>query len=727
MKLIQKLCTALVVLAVAIAPLRGAGLTALHHFTGTDGGGPYYGKLVMSGTVLYGMTYLGGSGSAGVIFKVDTDGTDYAVLHNFTGTTTTSDGASPYGSLTLIGSTLYGMTSVGGSSIKGTIFKIDTDGNNFGLVHEFTGESSDGAYPHGDLLLVGSTFYGMTDFGGSSNKGVIFKVDTNGGNFAVLHSFAGGTTDGQTIYGGSLVTDGTYLYGMSCGGGAASHGTVFKLKIADSSFSIVHSFAGATSDGEAPYGQLLLSGSTLYGLTYSGGTDTTKGTIFKVDTSGDNYVVLRSFGGSSNSDGERPMATLALSGSRLFGTTGYGGSYGEGGSPTGTIFGIDTDGSNYLSAWVFRNGTANLGMVPLGTLLIDGNTAYGMTSGGGASGYGTIFSFDTTTPADIAISKWSDNSTPLGGTNITYTVQATNYGPATATGVQVTDVLPAQVTYISNSPSQGTYDTSTGVWDVGSLAKDASATLGLTVKVIVSGSISNTATKTAETEPDSNTGNDSSTSNITTAQTKNLLPPILGTPASGATGMPTSVLLKWMDTNNYPQEVKYKVRIKKAGGSYVNVALPAGTQSYTKSNLTPGKVYYWNVMAVGNGTTTRNSAWANGGVDFRFTVAPPVTLTPPTLLTPASGATGQSLSPTLYWGDTNSSPNELHYKVRFKIAGGAYTVTTLGPDVTSLAKTGLRSGKTYYWSVMAVGNGTTIKNSVWPADYRFTTGIITLK
>jgi len=232
--------------------------------------------------------------------------------------------------------------------------------------------------------------------------------------------------------------------------------------------------------------------------------------------------------------------------------------------------------------------------------------------------------------------------------------------------------------------------------------------------------ISNTATRTAENEIDPESTNDSATSTITTASTKNLLPPILLSPFNNATGQPTSVKLKWQDTNTTPQEIKYKVRIKKAGGFYVNYALAAGTVQYIKSGLALGKVYYWNVQAVGNGTTTRTSAWANGGVDFKFTVAPPVTLNPPTLTLPANGATGQPTSVNLQWTDTNSSPDELYYKVRFKIAGGTYTVTTLGPDVTSLLKTGLKSGKTYYWSVMAVGNGTSVKNSAWPADFKFT-------
>jgi hypothetical protein len=60
-------------------------------------------------------------------------------------------------------------------------------------------------------------------------------------------------------------------------------------------------------------------------------------------------------------------------------------------------------------------------------------------------------------------------------------------------------------------------------------------------------------------------------------------------------------------------------------------------------------------------------------------------------------------------------------KVRFKVAGGTYTTTTLAPGTTPLPKTGLKPGKTYCRSVMAVDNGTSIRNSAWPADHRFAT------
>jgi uncharacterized repeat protein (TIGR02543 family) len=200
---------------------------------------------------------------------------------------------------------------------------------------------------------------------------------------------------------------------------------------------------------------------------------------------------------------------------------------------------------------------------------------------------------------------------------------------------------------------------------------------------------------------------------------KALLAPILALPCNGVTGQPFTVTLTWQDPNSSPQELKYKVRIKKAGGAYQNYTLAANTTSFVKSGLAPGKTYYWNVEALGNGTSIKNSPWANGGVDFKFTTMPPVTLTMPTLLGPANGSTGQPTTITLSWADTNTQ--ELAYKVRIKKAGGTYAFIKVAANTVSLLRSGLARNKTYYWSVQALGKGTSIKNSAWPADWKFTT------
>ena len=69
--------------------------------------------------------------------------------------------------------------------------------------------------------------------------------------------------------------------------------------------------------------------------------------------------------------------------------------------------------------------------------------------------------------ADLLLLKAVSDPTPNVGDQVTFTVALVNGGPDTATGVQVTDVLPTGLTYVSATASQGTYDIFTGLWDVG--------------------------------------------------------------------------------------------------------------------------------------------------------------------------------------------------------------------------------------------------------------------
>jgi len=87
------------------------------------------------------------------------------------------------------------------------------------------------------------------------------------------------------------------------------------------------------------------------------------------------------------------------------------------------------------------------------------------------------------TAADLSITKTASSYSGNNGDVITFTITVTNHGPSTATGVEVTDVLPSGLDYTSHSASQGTYTQGTGVWAVGSLANGASATLQMTTTV----------------------------------------------------------------------------------------------------------------------------------------------------------------------------------------------------------------------------------------------------
>jgi uncharacterized repeat protein (TIGR03803 family) len=267
--------------AVFAVNVDGSGYRTVHSFDASDGYKPY-GTVTVSGSTLYGTTYYSGSG-VGSIYSVNTDGSDYTTLHSFAGGA--SDGSRPLGgALTLIGSTLYGTAVHGGTgyatpSADGVAFSIGTDGSGYNNLVNFTGGTTDGANPYGGLTLVGEKLYGMTRYGGSDGFGVIFSVNTNGTGYTTLYSFGGGTDDGANPNGG-LAYDGSVLYGMTRAGGSANLGTVFEIQMDGTGFNLLHSFTGA-ADGSTPTGDLAFDNGVLYGWTSVGGANN-YGTVFSL-------------------------------------------------------------------------------------------------------------------------------------------------------------------------------------------------------------------------------------------------------------------------------------------------------------------------------------------------------------------------------------------------------------------------------------------------------------
>src|SRR5208282_2120745 len=277
--------------------------TTLHIFTPTFGSGGYNGTnsdgesplwgLLLSGNTLYGAAQVGGTSGWGTVFALNTDGTSFTTLYNFTAISgsggffgTNSDGAAPEGGLIVSGNTLYGTAQAGGTSGWGTVFALNTNGTGFTNLHSFTatsgsqggyGTNSDGVFPYAGLVLSGNTVYGTAQCGGPSGWGTVFAVNTDGTGFTNLHSFTGpsgsggfnGTnSDGMYPWGGLILSNNT-LYGTASSGGNPGFGTVFALNSNGTGFTVLHNFT--YNDGGHPRAGLILSGNTLYGTAYSGG------------------------------------------------------------------------------------------------------------------------------------------------------------------------------------------------------------------------------------------------------------------------------------------------------------------------------------------------------------------------------------------------------------------------------------------------------------------------
>jgi len=414
--------------------------------TNTDGAEPYS-ALILSSNVLYGTTWEGGSNGVGGIFSVHTDGTQFRDLYSFSALSggifgDNSDGGQPYGALLLSSNKLYGTTSAGGTSGYGSIFRINTDGSSFTNLHSFT----DGlGAPRAGLIVASNVMYGTTYSGGVDYAGCVFRINPDGSGYNILHSFTGATNDAVGPASG-LVISGTNLFGTASGGGRYDGGVVFTISTGGIGYTNLFNFETNTDQGNpstnmtgaSPYfGSMILLGNRLYGTTRFGGTNG-NGVVFALNTDGSGFTNLHTFGASSapggtNSDGAQPMCQLLLIGSSLYGTTSDGGTN----DSFGNVFAINTSGSNFRVIYsfvpIFNNAEIDIGGAdPVGGLVLSGNTVYGTTVSGGENASGNVYSLDLAIP--LAAQR-SGGNLVLTWTDSTFGLQAAPTVTGTYTNV----------------------------------------------------------------------------------------------------------------------------------------------------------------------------------------------------------------------------------------------------------------------------------------------------
>lgn len=324
-------------------------------------------------------------------------------LATFSGGT---NGAGPSSPLLLSGTNLYGTTQYGGSAGgNGTLFSEPVTGGAPTILASFNG--TNGYAPSTTLIVSGSALIGTANLGGPgytsgpTGDGTVFSVPISGGTPTVLAAFNG--TDGEMPYPGGVLLSGSTLYGSTSEGGVSGDGVVFSLPVTGGTPTVLTSFNG--TDGNGP-GNLILSGSTLYGTTGLGGTNG-DGTVFALPITGGTPTVLASFNGTN---GQAPLDALVLSGSTLYGITGEGGA-----NNLGAVFSLPISGGTPTVLASFDN---THGEYPYyGGVILSGNTLFGTTADGGASGDGIVFSLPVTggTPTDLISFNGTNGSTPEGG------------------------------------------------------------------------------------------------------------------------------------------------------------------------------------------------------------------------------------------------------------------------------------------------------------------------
>lgn len=302
----------------------GGGFTVIHHFAGGSEGESPNGRVVVSGDTIYGVTYHGGINHGGTLYRVNTDGSSFSILRRLG--TAASDGTLPSSGMVLSGSTLYGTTATGGTSDRGVVYKINTNGSGYQNLHLFDG-STEGFQPEAELTLIGNTLFGTTAFGRFDipNGGMLFKLGLDGTGFTVLYTFTNSFELWSCSRISRLTPVGDALYGVGTSyDGFAQFSSIYKINTNGSGFHIV----GQMPSGVSICGALTWTGSELLGAAWgnSGSFDQ----VFKINTNGTGYQVLRTFGVSGSSDPSLPLGDHVLDGTAIYGVAIYGGEFNNG-------------------------------------------------------------------------------------------------------------------------------------------------------------------------------------------------------------------------------------------------------------------------------------------------------------------------------------------------------------------------------------------------------------
>jgi uncharacterized repeat protein (TIGR03803 family) len=272
------------------------------------------------------------------------------------------------------------------------------------VLHSFAGR--DGAYPFAGLIFdTAGNLYGTTVGNAcDGSHGTVFKLapGANGSwTEKVLHSFGSGTDGAELVAG--LVFDGEgNLYGATFGGGASYYGVAFELSPGANgnwTEAVLYSFGSGQYDGGGPQAGLIFDATgNLYGTTSLGGVGDS-GTVFQLARSNGQWTetVLYSFCTSHHcTDGAYPQAGLIFdSTGNLYGTTLEGGNLkycpGGHGYGCGTVFRLAPSNGRWTET-VLHTFFPKAGDDPSAGLILDpAGNLYGTASGGGATGYGTVF------------------------------------------------------------------------------------------------------------------------------------------------------------------------------------------------------------------------------------------------------------------------------------------------------------------------------------------------
>ncbi len=440
--------------------------TALAYFNGSNAG--MFGGLLEEGGNLIGATTGGGQYGYGSIFEVAAAGGPVTTLASFNGPNGTgpngtaadglaSDGAAPNGNLVADSSgNLFGTTFAGGAYGNGTVFEVALNSGAVTTLASFSADRSQGANPHSSVVVDSQdNLFGTTYGGGEHGNGSVFELAAGNHAITTVASFDG--TNGENPVAGVIEDSQGNLFGTTPGGPNLSSGTVFKVAVGSGTITtLVHNIGPSGGLAEDSNGDL-------FGTIGSAGTDW--GDIFEVAAGSGVATIITSFRRPHYENADAAGVVVDSHGN-LFGAipyeAGVDGSVFEvaagsssittlaqidasdGATPTGgvivddqgNVFGLASNtgtpgnltvfevatGSGAITSLASINTRSPFGAGPAGGLVEDNNgNFFGMTSGGGQYGDGTVFELAAGSDTVTTIASFdgiNDGSAPRGSLTI---------------------------------------------------------------------------------------------------------------------------------------------------------------------------------------------------------------------------------------------------------------------------------------------------------------------
>ena len=361
--------------------------TNIHDFDAIDGSKPKIGLYASSTGSLWGMTYESGANGLGTIFKYNLSTSTYTKVADLTAAT---GGSQQYGTFieTADGDLLCTMT-LGGTDKQGAILGVDTTTNEVGVV--FSGSAGVGNISRFQSQLTNSetstTFYGTSNEGGDNGDGTLFTLDISDSTTTILHSFE------ETLHGSPaahMLLHNNVLYGMTRGrNGVTTLGIAYSYDLGTGVFNVIDGLDGAPDGATSTSNLLLGSDGLVYGTTSSGGTFSS-GIIYSIDATTNEFLRLYDFDGNTQDrTGLDPAGRLiqAKDGT-IYGTTKL-----QGASGAGTIWSYDPGSDVFTKLHDFVSADASRVSAGL-TFNADSTFLYGVANDGGANSDGSIFKYD---------------------------------------------------------------------------------------------------------------------------------------------------------------------------------------------------------------------------------------------------------------------------------------------------------------------------------------------